>query len=213
MIIIPPKMKVTIEEFQESWAADFLKLQEIIQSTLKSLKVSIDHVGSTSIYGIGAKPIIDILVGLESEADLDKTIQPMLQNSFTYNKKFERVSTQWKAWPERRLYMKLKPLSNKPAPEIIDFEDKVGPDFIILSNIHTLVKGTYDWKRIIAFRDFLRIYPEIRDEYYLLKKEISKQEFENMLKYNEAKNDFIKDVEKKALLWYGNELAKNSGSQ
>ncbi|MDQ3020337.1 MAG: GrpB family protein [Bacteroidota bacterium] len=201
-------MKIIIQEFQESWAEDFLKLKDTIQDALKDLNVTIDHVGSTSVKGLGAKPVIDILIGLENEADLDKTIQPMQQNGFTYHKKFERVSTEWTAWPGRRLYTKLKSLSNLSAPEIIDFDNKIGPDFILQSNIHTVVKSTNDWKRMIAYKDFLRAHPKIRDEYYLIKKEISKQEFENMLKYNEAKNDFVKDVERQAIIWYENELAK-----
>lgn len=195
-------MRVIIQEFQESWAEDFLKLKENIKDALKDLNVSIDHVGSTSVKGLGAKPCIDILVGLESETDLDKTIKPMTKGGFTHFKKFERPSNEWKAWPERRLFSKLKSLSNKPVPSIMDIGDNVRPDFISLTNVHTVIKDTYDWKRTIAFRDFLRAHEKIRDEYYLLKKEISKREFESMLKYNAAKNDFIKDVEKLALVWY-----------
>ena len=194
-------MKVIIEEFQESWATDFSELNESVQKILGHLKVSVEHVGSTSVKGLGAKPIIDILIGIESEADLDKTIQPMQQNCFSYIKKYERVSEQWTAMPERRLYTKAESLSCLPAPEIIDYEEKLMTDFIVKSNIHTVVKNTYFWKRLIAFRDYLRTFPEIRNEYYLLKKEISKQDFENVLKYNEAKNNFIKETEKKALIW------------
>jgi GrpB-like predicted nucleotidyltransferase (UPF0157 family) len=203
-------LKVVIEEYQESWAEDFLKQKEIIQNALKDLNVSIDHVGSTSVKGLGAKPCIDILVGLENETDLDKTIKPMTESGFTHFKKFERPSTKWTASPERRLFNKLKSLTGKPVPSIIDIGDSIRPNFISLVNIHTVVKDTYSWKRTIAFRDFLRVNPEIRDEYYLLKKEISKQEFESMLKYNDAKNDFIKDVERRALVWYEKVLGKNT---
>ncbi len=202
-------MKIIIEEFQKSWAQDFLKLKAIIQEALKDLNVTIDHIGSTSVEGLGAKPIIDILVGLKNETDLDKTILPMQQNGFTYYKKYERVSEQWTAWPERRLFVKFKSSSGQPVPEILDFEDKPGPDLTVLSNIHTVVKNTNDWKRMIAYRDYLRAHPKIRDEYYLIKKEISKQGFESGLKYNEAKNDYVKDVEKKALAWYEHMNRKN----
>lgn len=199
-------MKIVIKEFQKSWAEDFLKLKEVIQNALKDLHVTIDHIGSTSVNGLGAKPIIDILIGLENETDLDKTILPMKQSGFCYIKKYERPSEEWTAWPGRRLYSKLKPLTNKSQPVLLDFNDKVGPDFIVLSNVHTLIKDTYDWKRTIAFRDYLRAHPIIRDEYYLIKKEVSKQEFENTLKYNEAKNAYVKDVEKKAVSWYDSKI-------
>ncbi|MEO8209531.1 MAG: GrpB family protein [bacterium] len=201
-------MKIIIQEFQESWAEDFLKLKDTIQNALKDLNVTIDHVGSTSVKGLGAKPIIDILIGLENENHLNKTIKPMQEIGFTYFIKFEKPSTKWTACPQVRLYCKLKSLTNRPVPIIMDIGDNVRPDFISQSNIHTVVKDTYDWKRTIAFRDFLRANPKISDEYYCLKKEISRQEFESMLKYNDAKNDFIKDVESQAIIWYENELAK-----
>lgn len=197
-------MKIVIEEYQKSWADDFLKLKEIIKDALKDLNVTIDHIGSTSVNGLGAKPIIDILIGLETEDDLDKTIQPMQQKGFAYFKKYERVSAEWTAWTSRRLYTKLKSLTDRQTPAVIDIGDNVRPDFISLVNIHTVVKDTNDWKRMIAFRDYLRAHPKIRDEYYLIKKEVTKQEFENTLKYNEAKNAYVKDVEKKAVSWYDN---------
>lgn len=205
-------MKIIIQEYQASWAEDFLKLNEIIQRTLINFNASIDHVGSTSITGLGAKPIIDILVGVDNEAVLDKTIQPMQQNGFTYYKKYERPSTKWTAWPERRLYSKLKSVSNLSVPLKLDMDENLSQDFIVQSNIHTLVKDTHDWKRMIAFRDFVRAHCKIRDEYYMLKKEISKQEFETTLKYNEAKNDYVKDVERQALIWYNNKPENNLNS-
>ena len=51
-------MKIVIQEYQTSWAADFLKLNEIIQRTLISFNASIDHVGSTSVTGLGANLLL-----------------------------------------------------------------------------------------------------------------------------------------------------------
>lgn len=197
-------MNIIIQDYQESWADDFLKLEEIIKIALKDLHVAIEHIGSTSVNGLGAKPIIDILIGLETEDDLDKTIQPMQQRGFSYIKKYERPSAEWTAWPQRRLYSKLKSVSGQQTPSCVDVGNNIHPDFISIANIHMLVKHTNDWKRMIAFRDYLRAHPLIRDEYFLLKKEVSKREFENTLKYNEAKNAYVKDVEKKAVIWYDN---------
>ncbi|HMS66144.1 MAG TPA: GrpB family protein [Ignavibacteria bacterium] len=195
-------MKIVIKEYQKSWNEDFLKLKDEIQSALRGMKITVDHIGSTSVNGLGAKPIIDILVGVEKETELDKTIQPMQNKGFTYHKKYERVSEKWTAWPERRYFIKLKSVDALTPPLLIDFDDEINDNFIKHSHIHTLVKDTNAWKRHIAFRDYLRNHSNIRDEYYLLKKEISKQEFENGLKYNEAKNDYVKEIERKAMKWY-----------
>ena len=71
-----------------------------------------------------------------------------------------------------------------------------------LFNIHVFVKDTEDWIRHIAFRDYLIHHEEVRNEYGRLKKELSKQEFDNIIAYNNAKNDFVKKVQVDAANWY-----------
>ena len=193
-------MKILFEEYNAKWPSDFLDQQRAIIKALGNLYLTVDHIGSTSIVGLGAKPVIDILVGLKDESFLDKVIHPMTLCGYTYFKKYEPDM------PYRRLFVKLKPLTNLPLPKIIDINEEYlsGKDFISLTQIHIIVKDTHHWTRHIAFRDFLRTHPEIRDKYYKLKYSLSQQEFTHHLEYNTAKNDFVKETEQLALKWFQN---------
>lgn len=194
-------MKIIIKDYQTGWANDFLEQQEILGSLLIDFNPIIEHIGSTSVVGLCAKPTIDILVGLQREDQLDETILPMIGHGYTYFKKYEP------AMPYRRLFSNLNPLTDKSPPEIIDLNDEFvrGKEFIASTNIHIVVKDTPHWIRHLAFRDFLRAHTELRDEYGRLKKAVSKREYKDTNEYNDAKDGFIKKVERQALAWYGNQ--------
>ncbi|MDQ3291469.1 MAG: GrpB family protein [Bacteroidota bacterium] len=190
-------MKVIIEEYQAKWPDQFLKEKSIIAAALQSFTPTIEHIGSTAVPGLKAKPIIDILVGLNHLEDLDKIILPMQNEGYTYVKKYEPM------WPTRRFFVKLQP-STFALPSLIDIQDTyiIGKDVISLVHIHVIAKDTEDWHRHIAFRDFLRSNSSIRQEYGRMKKKLSELEFTDMNEYNNAKNAFIKETEKLALGWY-----------
>lgn len=191
-------MKMTITDYQDNWAALFADVQKKINEILGFLDPVIVHIGSTSVPGLCAKPIIDIQVGLKSDEDLDKTIAPMQQH-YTYVKRYEPD------WPARRYYCKYKSETGNPVPSFIDVDDAapVKQGLTSLVHIHVFVKDTDDWFRHIAFRDYLAKHPHDRDAYCKLKQQLAKQEFEDMIAYNNAKNDFVKQIEQKAVEWYG----------
>jgi GrpB-like predicted nucleotidyltransferase (UPF0157 family) len=192
-------MKILIQEHQESWTIEFSNLMVIIQNALRPFtNTTIEHIGSTSVAGLNAKPIIDILVGIEKAGFLDKIVSPMQEAGFTYSKKYEL------SWPERRYFLQLTPISTKSPPLTIDIgdDDSFRQYFISKAHVHIVVKATHDWKRHIAFRDFLRTHPDFRERYDQLKKKLSEKEFRHHLKYYSRKNDFVKEIERKALVWY-----------
>ncbi len=191
-------MKISIVPYQPEWPKMFESEKLKIEQALKELRPRVDHIGSTSVAGLAAKPIIDILVGISSDEFLEQTIAPMIAAGYTYFKKYES------GMPYRRLFAKLHSPDNEPIPERVMPEDDIvtGRDFISLANIHIITEGTVNWKRHIAFRDYLRSHENERNEYQVLKIEISKREFRDTPDYNDAKNDFVKKVEKMALDWY-----------
>ena len=191
-------MKIPFSQYSDQWPVDFQYRAKTIRAAVGDLPISIDHIGSTSVVGLGAKPIIDILIGVEREADLNTLIQPMIGCGYTYFKKYEQEMSY------RRLFVLLQPLTALPIPNVIDLNDDYnsGELFAPIVNVHTIVKHTHHWTRHIAFRDFLRTHPEATERYYRLKLELSQQEFAHHLEYNRAKNDFVKGVEHEALEWY-----------
>ena len=191
-------MKVLIEEYKPSWVHEFLVEKDIIDSTLIGFNPAIEHIGSTSVIGLSAKPTIDILVGVHKEEQLDKTVYPMTSKGYTYFRKYEA------SMPYRRLFSKLKALTAIAPPKLIDFHDEFvrGKEFVPVANIQIIVKDTPHWKRHLAFRDFLQVHPDLRDKYGQLKKELSRREFKDTNDYNNAKDDFIKQIQEQALIWY-----------
>jgi len=196
-------MRVTIEPYNPIWPDLFLKEKVIIEKALGPT-AAIEHIGSTAVQGLAAKPIVDMLVGLPNTDALDKCVQPMLAAGYTYVKKYEPL------WPTRRFFMRLRATETVP-PAIIDVQDGylIGEDFISLTHIHIIVKDTYDWVRHIAFREFMRAHPHIRAEYATLKMQLSTQAFRDGLAYNDAKNIFVKKTEAQALQWYRQSLDGN----
>lgn len=193
-------MKIHIEKHNPNWKNDFLNLKKKIETTLFDFSPAIEHIGSTSVPDLAAKPVIDILVGLQSESDLDEIVEPMMNARFVYFKKYEP------SWPERRLFVVMKSLTGKPFPKIFDIGDEYnrGEEFTTSVHVHIIEKGAGDWDRHLAFRDYLTAFPEIKKEYETLKLGLSKIEMKSHLEYNAGKNDWIKQKEREALKWRNN---------
>lgn len=196
-------MKFIIADYNPEWIDRFNAEQKTIAEALKNFTPSIDHIGSTSVPGLGAKNIIDILVGLNSENDLDKIVEPMLNANagYIYYQLYEDQM------PYRRYFVKVEafdPSKNLEISKIFKSQEDRPPleDFKRLTHIHCITNNTHHWMRHIAFRDYLRAHPDIRNEYCELKKEISKRHYRDMLDYNDAKDSWIKSTEHKAIEWY-----------
>lgn len=177
---------------------DFLEQKAVIGAALFGFDATIEHIGSTSIPGLCAKPTIDILVGLPAENQLDNTISPMVTYGYTYFKKYETNM------PYRRLFSELNPLDGKMPPVVVDIQDDFvrGEGFISTANVHIMTRNTQHWLRHLAFRNYLRVHANVRDEYGQLKRELSKYEFKDTNDYNAAKHSFIKSTQAQALVWY-----------
>ncbi len=191
-------MKIRFEPYDPVWKNDFEQHGERISAALSPMRPAIDHIGSTSLGDIAAKPIIDILVGVQTASQLDEAISPMLAAGYTYVEKFTP------GMPYRRFFVKLTPLSPKPLPDIIRAADTLafGREYETVANIHVMEKDSYHWMRHIAFRDYLRAFPEIRFAYEALKRNIAKLDFDDPLEYNTHKEAFIGEHQEKAVAWF-----------
>jgi GrpB-like predicted nucleotidyltransferase (UPF0157 family) len=191
-------MKIIIEAYQPAWVQQFQQEKATIQTALAQLSPQVEHIGSTSVPGLGAKPIIDILVGIQQEDQLDQTIPPMMAAGYTYFRKHEP------GMPYRRFYVRLLDAQGQKPPAMVDIGEGlvIGQDFKSVTHIHLLVKDTIHWTRHIAFRDYLRTHPDVAAQYDALKRKKSQQDFKDGIAYNEAKDEFVKKVEADAVKWY-----------
>ncbi|KUG12558.1 hypothetical protein BEI02_02555 [Elizabethkingia sp. HvH-WGS333] len=194
-------MHLTIEKYNPDWKKQFEELKQELEKLTASVYTNIQHIGSTSVEGLSAKPVIDIMIGVNSEQDLDK-IPPLLAGrQYVYYEKYNEDM------PYRRFFVKLKENPSKWLfPEQINKDDEIPEKLhdhsLRLAHIHVIPTDSEHWLRHIAFRDYLKTYPDVKAEYQKLKEELGKKEWEDGNEYNEAKNDFIQSEEQKAVRWY-----------
>ncbi len=196
-------MKIKLEKYNPVWITEFESIRTELVEQFGILHPKIEHIGSTSVKGLSAKPIIDILVGVSSVKDLEEIIQPLTSKNYIYYKLYN------KEMPYRRFFVKHRVNPAELAiPTIIAEKDEVPSGTFEhnqrLAHIHILPFNSAHWIRHIAFRDYLRIHPDIRHQYQQLKEELSKQEWTDGNEYNKAKDQFIKYHEEKAVHWYQN---------
>ncbi|MCC6411494.1 MAG: GrpB family protein, partial [Saprospiraceae bacterium] len=172
-----------------------------LETLLTDLHPVVEHIGSTAVEGLSAKPIIDIQVGVENEAAFEQVVERMSRrNDYIYYKVFNETM------PGRRLFVKLS-----GDVEVLGFEkvyhqlEGIPHDALNkkrIAHVHVWVYGTPDWNRHIAFREYLRAYEDVRMSYEQLKLDLSQQEWAHGMAYNDGKNAFVKKVEGEAVRWW-----------
>jgi GrpB-like predicted nucleotidyltransferase (UPF0157 family) len=191
-------VKIIIEPYTPDWTQQFACESTNILAALQRFEPLIQHIGSTAVVGLPAKPIIDILLGLASLEELNKIIPVMQSLGYSYVSKYED------SMPNRRYFVKYSHSKQLPYIPIID---KTTPDmwqagYLPMFHVHSVVINSEFWERHIAFREYLRHHPKERDCYGIFKQELATQEWENGLQYSTAKHDFIQAMERTALEWY-----------
>ena len=166
-------MKVTIVEYRPEWRKMFEDEKRILLMSLGGVAARIEHIGSTAVAGLAAKPIIDLLVGLEDFSLADGVVPNVVALGYEYIQKYEDVM------PFRRFFVK----------------ERGG---VRTHQIHMVGVGGEFWERHILFRDYLRQNPTVAGRYASLKKELAGREWEDVNEYADAKTDFIREIEDKA---------------
>jgi len=199
-------MKIEVVNYNPEWPNTFDHIRKELQTILGELNPDIEHIGSTAVPDLAAKPIIDIAVGLNTVEDLDNVIRPMLQNQYIYYEVYNA------AMPLRRFFLGLKDKKDRAKFKDIYSEGDTIPHEKIsshkLCHIHVWEFGSSEWIRHIAFRDYLIEHPTVKDQYATLKKQLSKENWRDGNEYNEGKDSFIKVEQSKAVLWYNKEREK-----
>jgi len=194
-------MKITISPYNRDWVKQFETIKTELAILLKEFNPTIEHCGSTSVPDLAAKPIIDVLVSVSSLDFFDAIVKNMLTNDYYIYYQCYNVGM-----PDRRLFVRLKKkLKETDFPNTFPDADNIPHDAINLlrqAHVHIWKLGSANWTRHIAFRDYLKVHPEVRREYEILKRKLSQQDWKDGNEYNEGKDAFIKKEEAKAILWY-----------
>lgn len=169
----PMTDRVTIVPYDPDWPRRFGEECGILAAIFAGTEAVIEHVGSTAVPDLGAKPIIDMMVGLATLGEVQNRIHALESMGYEYVPEYE------KQLPERRYFRK------PPLPEPRQF------------HLHCVIQGSEFWIRHLAFRDYLRGHPETAAAYCNLKQELAGRHTRD--DYGVAKGPFIEGVLKCAM--------------
>ena len=186
-------IRLTIIPFDAAWAEAFQQEKELLSRCLDWLSPTIEHIGSTAVIGLGGKPIIDVMIGLQQVEQLNDAVSPLMAEGYCYYPCFEEPP-----FRDRRFFARLKghPPTKFDAPDHFPDREQYPPEF----HLHLLKQGSPFWKRHLAFRNYLRRHPMTRDAYYRLKVKLAKEDWQSANDYAKAKTAFIRRVERLAEL-------------
>jgi len=159
---------LVIAPYSHAWPQTFATEAALLQAAFRPRRVDVEHIGSTSVPGLGAKPIVDILLGAESLAAIEERILALHSWGYCYRPDVEKVL------PQRRYFVK---------PES-------GPTI----HLHAVVRGSPFWIEHLAFRDALRADAGLAKKYLALKKELAQRFSEDRVSYTDGKAAFIRGV-------------------
>ncbi|MBQ7057691.1 MAG: GrpB family protein [Firmicutes bacterium] len=164
---------VSVEAHNREWETIAAKTIDELRSILQEVLIDAQHIGSTSIRGICAKPIIDIVIGV---SDFDKLL-PMNsildQNGFFFRGQDH---------PEQYLYV-------------------CGKDDVVTHHIHATIYNSGTWNDYVNMRDYLNCHKEDAENYSKLKESLAEQYAEDRGTYTAMKGEMIGEILTKAQNW------------
>lgn len=147
-----------------------------IGGALREVALRIDHIGSTAVPGLAGKPVVDIQVSVAS-FDPELAYREHLELLEYFYRPDEETEHRFFRWPP--------------------------PGRARVFQIHLCEAGGAWERRHLAFRDYLRVHPEVAAEYADLKRECAERFRDDRLAYLDAKAPFISRAEAQALAWTG----------
>lgn len=173
--------EILIANYDPDWPAKFeaeaARLRAAFSRSRETseLITRIEHIGSTAVPGLAAKPIIDLLVGVASLDDARVKAVPVLaEMGYAY----------WHDNPDDAAHMFFVKGLPPSAPQRTH-------------HIHMVEPGSPFWERL-QFRDYLRVHPADRDAYAALKRDLAARFADDREAYTDAKTEFIKAIMEKA---------------
>ena len=136
---------VVVVPYDEAWAQAFEAVRGELQSALGALALRIEHVGSTSVRGLSAKPVIDIDVVIHDTSSLPAAISALAGIGYTHEGD-----------------------GGIPGREMFKYD---GKEHLQKHHLYVCAEDSAELKRHTAFRDYLRSHPEAVKEYSRVKEE------------------------------------------
>jgi GrpB-like predicted nucleotidyltransferase (UPF0157 family) len=161
----PHDAPITLAEYDPDWPRLFAREAARIRAVLGDIALRVEHVGSTSVPGLAAKPIIDILLVVPDSADEPSYLPPLEPAGYV-------LRIREPGWFEHRMFK--------------------GPDTDI--NLHVFSTGAAEIDRMLLFRDRLRATAADRDLYRQAKRELAQRTWRHVQHYADAKTAVIQEI-------------------
>jgi GrpB-like predicted nucleotidyltransferase (UPF0157 family) len=156
---------VRLAPYTPEWHRLFEEERRSIEEAVGAYALAVEHVGSTSIPGLTAKPIIDIMLGVGELSEVEHCISPLVRLGYVYKGE--------NGLPERHFFAKGEPRTH---------------------HIHLVQIDGAHWREHLLFRDYLRRHPSLAEEYAALKRRLAQQYHADRATYTDAKTPFITRV-------------------
>jgi GrpB-like predicted nucleotidyltransferase (UPF0157 family) len=160
---------VVVEPYNPGWPAMFAAERDCIVTALGALAVELHHTGSTSVPGLGAKPIIDITLAVPDSTDEDAYVPALEAAGYAF-------ILREPDWFEHRLLRR--------EPRVV--------------NLHVFSAGCSEIAQMTGFRDWLRANADDRDRYERAKRELAAHDWGEVQDYADAKTDVVHEIKRRA---------------
>ena len=157
--------EITLVEYDSAWPERYSLVEQEIREALGGAALQIEHVGSTSVPGLAAKPIIDIVLVVAQSAQEDAYVPPLQAAGYA-------LRVREPDWYEHRMLR--------------------GGDEDV--NLHVFSAGCPEIERMLRFRDRLRSNAPDRERYEAAKRELAARDWRHVQDYADAKTDVIDEI-------------------
>ena len=165
---------VELSKYHPGWKKAFEEAKKAIQKELGNKVLGVEHIGSTAVPGMIAKPILDFMVAVGSIDNYKEYIAPLSKLGYEFRR-------------DNRI--------RNPQEHILFSK---GPVDLRTQYLKLTQKDSQFWKESILFRDYLIAYSDIAKEYQQLKEKLQASHRSNREAYTEAKAEFIQRILKLA---------------
>jgi GrpB-like predicted nucleotidyltransferase (UPF0157 family) len=173
----PYAEQVVIEDYNPEWPTWYTAEEATIRAALGPLVLRIEHTGSTSVPGLAAKPIIDMLLLVPDSADEPAYVPALESIGFT-------MRVREPNWLEHRCLTR---------------RVERGAEHSVNLHVFSPSRAAEEIERVLAFRDWLRTHDDDRAYYEHTKRELAKRDWKYVQHYANAKSEVVEEILNRAL--------------
>lgn len=170
----PYSVKVVVADYDPLWPSWFAEEADKIRTALGAVAVRVEHVGSTSVPGLAAKPIIDIALEVPDSSQEDTYVPALLAAGYDLEIR-EPEDHQHRCFTTR--------VERGHKRDV---------------NLHTYTAGCVEFDLYAVFRDWLRTHDDGRLLYQTTKQELAKRDWKYVQNYADSKSDVIQAIRARA---------------